>query len=112
MSQRQQGEISPPSVLHYLITNPRPHVFVAHCLDLDLVATGPDMEAAEHTLNVLVKTHIDFALTHGNSVMLEQRAPKDFWDQFHRIENVSLETLDIPRILPKRQLEVRKARTA
>jgi hypothetical protein len=55
---------------------------VCHCLDLDLVATGPDQPTAALRLDALVKAHIDWALSAGEAVLLDSPAPMEYWERF------------------------------
>ena len=68
-------------VVHYLISG-TDNRHVAHCLDLDVVATGATQEAAVEKLDGLVKAHIEIALATGQLENLSTKAPNSFWRQF------------------------------
>ena len=61
-------------VLHYLISGTNGH-FTAHCLDLDLVAEGADIQAAGRKLDRLVKVQIELSLATANLANLATKAP-------------------------------------
>jgi hypothetical protein len=68
-------------LLHYLLSEAEGE-HIAHCLDLDLVATGKDREEAALKLDRLVKAHIELALASGHLANLATSAPQHFWKQF------------------------------
>jgi len=83
-------------VVHYLLSG-TDRRYVAHCLDLDIVATGPSQENALDKLDDLVKAHIEVALATGQLENLSTKAPSSYWRQFidgERIE-VQRKTLHI-----------------
>jgi hypothetical protein len=69
------------SLLHYLLSESGDQQ-VAHCLDLDLVATGQNCEEAAVNLDRLVKAHIELALATQQLANLATKAPQSFWDQY------------------------------
>ena len=69
-------------VLHYLLWYSH-NAYVAHCLDLDIVATATNSdEEAIRRLNILVQSHINQACTLGNYSALSTPAPQEYWDRF------------------------------
>ena len=52
---------------------------VAHALDFDIVATGPDEFTALRRLDLLVETHIRHTLNLGSWKDLVTPAPRDYW---------------------------------
>jgi hypothetical protein len=75
-------------LVHYLISRSDSR-HVAHCLDLDVVATGASQEAAVEKLDDLVKAHIEVALATGQLENLSTKAPNSYWRQF--IDGVRIE---------------------
>jgi hypothetical protein len=68
-------------LLHYLLSESEGR-HIAHCLDLDLVATGESRERAAAKLDALVKAHIELALATGQFTNLATKAPQIFWNKF------------------------------
>ena len=66
------------TVLHYLFTRSGGKI-VAHCLDLDLVTSGADIEGAEERLNAVVLSQIASCFTAGNFAQLRFKAPLKYW---------------------------------
>jgi hypothetical protein len=95
------GELLPKiSSLNYLFADGKGTV-VAHCLDLDLVATGPDRDTAERRLDTLVRAQIRTIVNQLNFADLNFQAPQEYWDQFYEGEEfkkTKLE-LDVPPIV-------------
>jgi hypothetical protein len=59
-------------------------MFIAHCLELDIVATGDSPEKVKNDLIDLVYAQIDYAFTHDNLDYLYHPAPKEVWEEFYR----------------------------
>jgi hypothetical protein len=77
-----QSEVLPTiRVLHYFESYSEGQ-YVEHCLDLDLVATGPDNSTALERLDALVKAQIEYALGSGNHGLLGTKAPQSYWNEF------------------------------
>lgn len=80
--------------VHYLITEKTAKI-VAHCLDLDVVAVGPDRETAVRRLNAVVIGQISLAIGSGNILLLNHKAPQEYWDRWNACPNVSKMTVTI-----------------
>src|ERR1700730_18241864 len=78
------------SLLHYLLSESEGK-YIAHCLDLDLVATGQKCEEAAAKLDKLVKAHIELALATQQHANLATKAPQSFWDQYADGKPIELE---------------------
>lgn len=90
------------TALHYLFAKSGERV-VAHCLDLDLVTSGRDLEHAEARLNGVVLAHIGACYSAGNYAQLRFAAPEDFWTMLRKakqLDRVSLEVEVPPVVLP------------
>lgn len=58
--------------------------WIAHCLELDLVAEGTDPESALHDLMDLSATQIETAIEGGNLEAVFRAAPPEIWATFAR----------------------------
>lgn len=56
--------------------------FLAHCLELDLMASGKDAKEAGSDLIDVVTTQIQYAVDHDNFEFLIHPAPQDAWQRF------------------------------
>lgn len=95
------GEVLPKiKSLSYLFTQDR-GITVAHCLNLDLVATGKDRDVAEQRLDSLVRAQIRTIATRFTFADLNFSAPQEYWDRFYEgqeFKKVQLE-LEVPPII-------------
>ena len=94
------GELLPKiRSLSYLFTDGS-DATVAHCLELDLVATGTDRDVAEQRLDTLVRAQIKMIVKKMNFSDLTFAAPQDYWDRFYEgqeFKKAQLE-LEVPPI--------------
>ena len=63
-------------------------LYIAHCLEFDLVAQGNSQEEAHNNLADLIKSHIQFAVEkdiEGKSLF--RPAPQEYWETFHRTKS-------------------------
>lgn len=67
--------------LSYLFTDD--DVCIAHCLELDLVATGQTRAVAEKRLDTLVRAQIRMIVAKLNFADLSFAAPQEYWDRFY-----------------------------
>ena len=90
-------------VLHYLYSESHGRV-VAHCLDLDIVATANKQAEALRRLNTLVKAHVELSLNKGNYAGLMTPAPPAYWTRFMNGAHTGTEVLTlevrVPQVVP------------
>jgi len=78
-------------------------VFVAHCLQLDLVTTSSTVHQAFLDMQKVVKAQIRYALEHDNMENLFKPAPNHIWQMYAKaklVDKEEMETLDIPHLPP------------
>lgn len=93
------GALPHLELLHYLLSKEGAK-HVAHCLDLDLVATGHSRDDAANKLDALVKTHIELSLATGQLGNLHTRAPQPYWIRFHNGKRIILHPASIHIQIP------------
>jgi len=59
-------------------------MWVAHCLELDIVATAPTEQEVEADILDLISAQVDYAFSHGNLDHLFHPAPAQVWEEFYR----------------------------
>ncbi len=64
--------------------------FVAHCLDLDIVAQGKTVEEAKKNLIELIHDQIEFAVDNNLEELLVHSAPEQYWNKFWDIKSQGL----------------------
>lgn len=65
-------------------------VLVGHCLELDIVATGSDIEEIKKDLGDLITTQLRYAIENDNMEYLYKPAPPEIWDKFFRCKRAEL----------------------
>jgi hypothetical protein len=76
---------------------------VAHCLELDIVASGPDRAQAEDSLDALVLVQIASCFRNGNWTQLKVKAPFEFWQAIEDAKSLEKRHLEVevpPIVLP------------
>ena len=58
-------------------------IFVAHCLELDIVATNKNYKTVTKDIIDLMKTQIDYAFSNDNLENLYHPAPAEVWKEFY-----------------------------
>ena len=61
-------------------------VWVAHCLELDLVAVAPSRQEAEEDLQSIIRAQIEYCINNDNMENLFRSAPQELWDEFYGTE--------------------------
>jgi hypothetical protein len=56
---------------------------VAHCLELDIVATGNSMADAQKDIIDLILTQVEYAFSNDNLDYLYRPAPAEIWKEFY-----------------------------
>jgi hypothetical protein len=72
-------------------------LFIAHCLELDIVATALSAEEAGNDLCDLIKAQVAYAFSNDNLANLYHPAPRKVWEEFYACDKKSEEkALKIP----------------
>ncbi len=58
-------------------------LFVAHCLELDIVATAKNEKEAVRDVADLIMAQVDYAFRNDNLDHLYRPAPKEVWKEFY-----------------------------
>jgi hypothetical protein len=90
------------TALHYLFSHEEDRT-VAHCLDLDIAASGANVSEAEENLNALVLIQISSCFSAGNFAQLKFKAPFEYWKALEgarQLDTIHLEVEVPPVVLP------------
>ncbi len=74
-------------------------IFVAHCLELDVVATAPTFAQVRNDIADLVLAQVSFAYENDNLKYLYKPAPKEVYDAFLKTD-VKTKTISKPKAPP------------
>jgi hypothetical protein len=58
-------------------------LFIAHCLELDIVAVADSVDQARRECVALICAQIEYAFAHDNLANLYHPAPHDVWAEFY-----------------------------
>lgn len=67
-----------------ILTKPGGAEWIAHCLELDIVATGVSAQAAMDEIFDLIVAQVDYAFSNNNLEHLYHPAPSEVWEEFYR----------------------------
>jgi hypothetical protein len=88
--------------------------WVAHCLQMDVIATSTDRSTVEDDIVDLIKAQVEYAIDHDNMSNIFKPAPMEEWEKlshFQRCEVRKIE-IDVPKIdggsaaIPIREVEL------
>ena len=74
------------SMIFNILIKKEDEVFVAHCMELDIVATGQSMEEAVNDLIDLIIAQLEYAFINDNLDHLYRPAPPEVWRQLYMCE--------------------------
>ena len=57
-------------------------LYIAHCLELDIVAVNPDLPEVRKEIAELIQAQINYAIENNNLENLYFPAPKEVWREF------------------------------
>ena len=77
-------------------------LFVAHCLELDIVATGETVDQARKDIVALICAQVDFAFSNNNLENLYRAAPKEVWEEFFTCKELIKKKYKIDRAFTKK----------
>ncbi len=66
-----------------IVLDKRRKAFIAHCLDMDIVAQGKTRVDAIEELKALVETQLEYCLENDMLETVFRPAPKKYWDKFY-----------------------------
>ena len=70
--------------LHVLVIEDKEKkIFLAHCLDMDIVGEGKDDREAVSNLIELINVQVNFCLSNDTLYTLFRSAPKECWDMLY-----------------------------
>ena len=70
-------------------------LFLAHCLELDLVATAKTFSQVKKEMKDIIETQVDYAFSNDNLDHLYRPAPAEVWREFYSCQEMQEEKLDI-----------------
>jgi hypothetical protein len=71
------------SMVFSILAKKTADVWIAHCLELDIVATASSLESLKEEMNDLILTQVDYAFSNDNLENLYHPAPPEIWKEFY-----------------------------
>ena len=82
---RNQASLS--SMIFNCLLKEEGGMWVGHCLELDIVATGDSMAAVKSDLGDLILAQVDYAFSYDNLDNLFRPAPPEIWKAFYECKS-------------------------
>lgn len=79
-----------------LIKQTKEYGFVAHCLELDLVATADTLEAVKADILDVIIAQVRYAFVNDNIEYLYHPAPPEVWREFYECRKQETEHYQVP----------------
>jgi hypothetical protein len=80
-------------------------LYIAHCLELDIVATSSDFGKVKKDMVDLIKAQINYAFSNNNLDYLYHPAPSEVWQEFYACKNQSEQKIDIKSFFENKKIE-------
>jgi len=78
-------------------------IYMAHCLELDIVATGDTEDQVRKDIASLISTQVDYAFSNDNLENLYHPAPAEVWQEFFSCKKQTEERYKTESFLNKDQ---------
>ena len=106
--------MSKPHFRLNIILHEEDNEFIAHCLEMDIVATNTTQKKTIDDLIDLIKAQIVFAINNGNEDYLLKSAPFEVWDKIRTAKKCDSRMIRIdinkskatPKVNPFREVEL------
>ena len=99
-------ERSTNSMVFNILIKKEDEMFVAHCMELDIIATGQSIDKASGDLIDLIIAQLKYAFINDNLDHLYRPAPPEIWRQFYMCRH-SLGEKEITLSLPSEEASPR-----
>jgi hypothetical protein len=76
-----------PQVVRCTTWGPRDDLFLAHCLELDIVAVSGTIEEVKNDILSLIQAQIEYAFENNNLDNLYRPAPPEVWREYYTCRN-------------------------
>jgi len=88
-----------------LIKQTKEYGFVAHCLELDLVATADSLEAVKADILDVIIAQIQYAFANDNLEYFYHSAPPEVWREFYECREQETERYQVPNSVEDEKIE-------
>jgi NTP pyrophosphatase (non-canonical NTP hydrolase) len=89
---------APPNAMTFnVLLKAKGGMFIAHCMELDIVAEAPTLAEVKEEIGDLIAAAVDYAFSHDNVAHLYHPAPPEVWEEFYRCEQDGFEQIPVTR---------------
>ena len=92
---------SDSSMLFNVLVKQDANIYIAHCMELDIVATADDVDKVTTDILDLIKIQVSYAFSNNNLDNLYRPAPADVWEEFYACKNQIEKKIKMKAISPK-----------
>ncbi|MBI5212878.1 MAG: hypothetical protein HY957_05835 [Nitrospirae bacterium] len=82
-----------PSIKLNIVVYKEGEEWIAHCLQMDIVATGKSAKAVEDDMIALIKAQVRFAIDNGNMENVFKPAPSEIWSMIGHAKRCALRSI-------------------
>lgn len=86
---------SSTSMIFNVLIKKEGNLFLAHCLELDLVATAKTFSRVKKEMRDIIETQVDYAFSNDNLDHLYRPAPPEMWREFYACKEMEEKKFDI-----------------
>jgi hypothetical protein len=79
---------------------------IAHCLELDIVATSPTLEGVEIDIMSLITAQIEYAFKNDNLDNLYHPAPPEVWKEYFNCSTAEIKEYILKKALPENSFSI------
>lgn len=79
------------------LTKKEGDIFVAHCMELDIVATAATEDEVNKEIIELVVAQLSYAFANDNLDHLYRPAPSEVWKEFYACKELSEKEINVPQ---------------
>jgi len=75
------------SMVFNILAKKEGKTWIAHCLELDIVATAKSLETVKGEIKDLILAQVDYAFSNDNLENLYRPAPAEAWKEFYQCQS-------------------------
>src|SRR4030042_6294185 len=96
------GKKTEMSMVFNILAKKTADIWIAHCLELDIVATSASLETLKEDIKDLILTQVDYAFSNDNLESLYHPAPSAIWKEFYECRNSIEDRIEVKSAFQKK----------
>jgi hypothetical protein len=90
------------SMVFNILAKKTSDIWIAHCLELDIVATSDSLDTLKGDIKDLILAQVDYAFSNGNLENLYHPAPSEVWKEFYACHKSIEDRIEVKSAFRKR----------